>query len=594
MFQQQCLIAQPCACANAPRVKHSTPKPAGPRTFDELHSALSNAITNDIIVLTQNITEPAGYNWVPVQIKDNVTIRGNYHSVGLPNDQARQLGAPLLGDGSSAISGLTVENLSVYVHMPDAPATYPAKPIGAFARAVVNSTFTNCAAYGLISQVGDKIGGLVGSATGTTAFTNCANSAAVTGKEYVGGIVGYAVGTPILKGCANSARIDGTNRTGGIAGLTTNANITNCSNSGSVSTSAARAAGIVSETDNCLVSGCLNSGEISGGGDIAGIVSVAVNGTPPQHTTIVSCKNTGNIYTKQTTVAVYFGGIVANLGDNNVVNRCINTGSINDPDVWQCDLCHIVGGIVGSAEGGSRVIDSINEGDVYSGADTSGSASVGGIVGVVPQHQNRVYITGNKNKGSVTGGGSNAGGIVGVSVNNVTISNNIVSGKNVKITGSANVGGIVGSVQKESADPVAAIVANNRIGDLSLITTAGGTTAHVHRIIGDYNPTDVNYWLLVETNYAEPKVVLTGDNTTLPVYDFNAKVSPPGIGITYNNAAVANNDPDLGANRLNGANRELPQPRTNSCIPVMDVCCRSTQAKANCQKLNINCICFNR
>ena len=279
----------------------------------------------------------------------------------------------------------------------------------------VTSTYATPTTYST-SEVGTRIGGLVGQLQFSSALSDCGNYCSVTNDEgqQVGGIVGRLTSST-LDGCTNAASITATatptvdsgSSLGGIAGYCSSSTISNCQNTAdgimtgysftggivgclvnwvtiescvnyaAISTKSSRAGGIVGGGyveggGYNTMSGCVNHGAITSdilyAGGIAGTYAGGSNSTS-------QCYNTGAITAKK-----YAGGIVgfsSSTGD--AISECFNVGTIeatgelpeDEDDTSTYYGC--AGGIGGVAYG------SIS--NCYNASNVSGAAYVGGIVG---------------------------------------------------------------------------------------------------------------------------------------------------------------------------------------------------------------------
>lgn len=565
--------------------KNSSPRfpPTGPRTFPQLHDALASAQTGDTITLTQDIDQPANYLWTSVQLQPGVTIKGNGFRIGSPDDEARQISAPLLDGFSEAIRGVTVDDLHLYVNITDIAGDH----VGAFARrtdsytipspgaGTIRSTFKNCTASGLIYQLENYVGGLVGRADNTT-FKCCNNSADITGMQRVGGIAGYIAAGTTVACCTNSGAIrsivytkDANCELGGIVGYslgaeTINCVISNCINNGRVSSRNAHVGGIAGYIRYTKILNCTNSAAITGGGDsMAGIV-----GNANVYCLIAKCVNNGNICNNPLTGTViptnilHVAGIAGWLDANGQITRCTNNGVIGkNEEGATCESAGHSGGIVGHIGSNCQILENINNGDVYGGAHLGGIAGHADIV-------TRSFLTGNVNTASVICTSSRVGGIVGWAYGNVTISTNTVNNRSAEIKGTQYVAGIVGLVGSGDPRNGQTVISNNQVLIGSVTATNAGTSAGVRRIVGRYikdNSAGAHSTILLLNNYAASFVKLKGNNTALDSVERDDYIAGTN-GIAYDNEAVKpDTDPDYGLNRLNGFNKVFPSPPSGGC-----------------------------
>ena len=585
---QPCDFVQQTKPLDATQLRSDAPRmmDVGPRTFADLHDALMSAAPGDVIDLTRDIVGPANYRWVPVQLAPHVTIRGNGFSIGMPYDESRQLSMPLLDGSEAPIEGVTIDNLSIFVNITDITGDYA----GAFARKVTSSNnpdgtvkrsiFTKCTAVGLIYQLEGYVGGLVGFARNTT-FRYCHNGVNVTGAQYVGGIVGYAEGTlsapvgaspsvyAVFTNCSNTGYIRSSVRTsllaqiGGIVGSIVNGRISRCINRGAIISQSRLAGGLVGEAVSAIISGSTNKGTVQGNIEgIGGIAGVIAAGLEPSM--IRSTENLGDVLLSGSDT-VNIGGIVGALRDNCQVKECRNTAIVAKlADMKECNNCRNVGGIAGIIGSNAQIVDCVNNGDVF------GAAFVGGILGYGAV-ENRSFVTGNLQtsnvKGALTDPNGNVGGLVGLAYANITISNNTVDNKKAIISGSKNVGGVVGYVGFDAPTVDTSIngqtVITNNVVRGSSISGSDASCVGVRRIVGRYDEVVSNgcrATILLLNNFAAPTIRLRGDNTGLLSVERAQVIGAVVFGSVFDNVVVPDDgtDGDYGANRLQGVNRGFP------------------------------------
>ena len=325
---------------------------------------------------------------------------------------------------------------------------------------------------------GSNVGALAGSVQGGAQISNITNSASVTGSSNVGGLIGSA-GKSEFKNLVNTGTVAGTaegaeNNAGGLIGSLTGGTLSGTSyNLGGVTGSGANVGGLVGKASDAALGGeddfIYNRLNVSGLYNVGGIVGSMTN------TTVQNAENSGNVTaTGRTTEAYKYhsakwkqnskdsikeetvnianaGGIagtasggskisdVQNSGDvssgidtkdnggytfytagnvGGIVGRAEDT-NITDATNTENDVrgAHNVGGIAGTASGGSKISDVQNSGDVSSGIDTKDNGgytfytagNVGGIVGRAED----TNITDATNTENDVRGAHNVGGIAG-------------------------------------------------------------------------------------------------------------------------------------------------------------------------------------
>lgn len=166
-----------------------------------------------------------------------------------------------------------------------------------------SATIRNVITAGTVTAAGNRmyVAALVGQAENNTLIENCGNEAAVTcGGTPVGGLVGSAAGTTTIRGCYNWGVVDGTatsnKAVGGIAGEV-------------------KAAG-------CKVENCYNWGSITGGsGTMYGVGGII--GKVSAKATVTNVYNAGTItnrYTLYGNQDKYATAIIGNVSSTNAQN----------------------------------------------------------------------------------------------------------------------------------------------------------------------------------------------------------------------------------------------------------------------------------
>lgn len=250
----------------------------------------------------------------------NLTVAGSVETSTTSSAYA----AGIVGYGNP----VTMENCTNRVTVNVTQKGYAA---GVVAYAGTGSTIKGCTNQGNISGVGDCVGGILATGTGTTVISRCINSGEIisTGKP---GSYNYSVG--------------------GIAGSLSSSTVELCGNTGTVTSTLKRTAGIVGSFGGTMTK-CFNSGSITGIYASGGIVG----GFAAKNASVTDCYNTGSILCNAPTAqykdsnAKGVGGIVGNPGSTsnkgNVVTNCYNAGTITNADAATTDIT--VGGVIGSS-----------------------------------------------------------------------------------------------------------------------------------------------------------------------------------------------------------------------------------------------------
>lgn len=240
------------------------------------------------------------------------------------------------------------------------------------------------------SFIGEYVGALGVSITGSLAVKNVTNKAFVNGSADVGGFIGgikeVKQETVVsFENCTNDGSVVASSKyLGGFVGYigqctSINMAFSNCTNNVFVSGDKSGAGGFLgsvwgNKNMTMTLSHCTNNGNTTvNGGGVGGFVSSIVNNE------IISvvfsdCINNGNVMSDHS----YQGGFVAIISSNTnmtmMISRCVNNGIITGGDSFS-------GGFVGSISGRKNttvtISNSINNGNV------TGSSNVGGLVGQV-------------------------------------------------------------------------------------------------------------------------------------------------------------------------------------------------------------------
>ena len=258
------------------------------------------------------------------------------------------------------------------------------------------------------------------------------NISATNAVEFNGSVVAANYGN--VTNCKSSVKlsVNSTSTTsdiGGIVGFhSVHGAITNCEFDGVIDSNLQRIGGIVGRSKGDI-NNCVNNSSIEGTRTVGGIVG-HVDGSG----TISNCKNLQAI----SGTTLYVGGIVGYLNAGSVI-ECENRGLIS------AETAYHVGGIAGTAVTGGTITKSNNYGTVdAAGSQTSGSwGGVAGIAGTVLTNCTIEYCG---NYGNVTGT-FNVGGIVGYSQGSkqstASYITNCINNEGAVITVNDNSGGCI-------------------------------------------------------------------------------------------------------------------------------------------------------
>jgi len=438
------------------------------------------------VILSDNIDVSGIGSWTPAGNQENPfmgTFNGNGKTVsgliiGTASNPINSDYQGFFGYNAGSVSNLRVEG-EIY-----STGRYIGGVVGYSAGTLNGLTFVGkVAATGDLS---DFVGGVVGYSTGAIGasaglvFGNISEltdnkvtnpSSIVTGHDYVGGIAGYSTGA--VNSSKNYGEVTGASRAGGVAGGAVST-VTANTNYAPVNVSGDYAGGIVGHhSEDAAVSSNINYGDVKSDGSYAGGILGAIRGT----TAAANNTNNGDV----TASGDYAGGIAGSASnkdaDTGATGAAITT-SVNNGVIIGRDY---VGGIVGLYRSTLALHTASNNGVV------SGGSYVGGIAGAAygPLGNNSL-ATNVKNTASVTGKGNYIGGLggylksVAASVRTVSYGYNIASvngsetssyvggimgrgdgaveytyaageSGTITVTGGANVGGLVGYIDKNIA-----------------------------------------------------------------------------------------------------------------------------------------------
>lgn len=366
-----------------------------------------------------------------------------------------------------------------------------------------NSTLTNLINTGTIGAAtgaGNRIGGLVGNLQDSSLCGNSYNLGAVTSVGHdVGGLVGHAYDATIGDGTNlvyNRLDVTGAYNVGGIVGnMEANSTVKNAENSGTVlatwydTGTYKYHAGTDNTTDSVIKN--VNVA------NVGGIVGISSNST------ITNVENSGDVSTETIGDSgdnshIYragnVGGVVGSAVNTNITNATNKENSVRG--------AHNVGGIAGYFSGEGTINKGINDGGdiMATGARYNGQfitemvrangqgnedfiiGNIGGIVGYMDG--DGVYVTGSANRGTVH-------------------TYNEFTGTVPKYAKAANVGGIVGKIDRERKNTLngikdnkekAAVKDSYNTGDILGYTGVGGVIGMMYNgaVTASYNLGTVN------------------------------------------------------------------------------------------------------
>lgn len=382
---------------------------------------------------------------------------------------------------------------------------------------------------------GNNVGGIVGSANGATKISDILNTGDIKGFANIGGVVGSITGTAgdhaAVTGAENIGRVQGVDKEsittpendyshniGGIAGSAQYADISKVENNLKVE-GGYNVGGIVGSGENVNISDAVNTQDVTATGYTEGkyIYTTEVDGTQSR-TIKVNVANVGgiagnisgassltdvtndggNIATALTTSNTYgdyyHAGNVGGIVGSAVGNDADNTVTITNAENKENTIfgAHNIGGVAGYLENGKITLSSNNGGEITgTGARTSEADSVAPD-DIKDYEDNFAYesIRFRNNESFLIG---NMGGIVGYmygdnafvsqSGNRGNVHSQLFTGEAPLTAKAANVGGIVGKINRDATSVLNDIIANestaavydcyNR-GDIQGYTGVGG------------------------------------------------------------------------------------------------------------------------
>lgn len=398
-----------------------------------------------------NDIDMTGINFAPVGKSETYFFEGNVSGVTSIEDTSQQ---------NRFISNLTVnlastDNVGLFGYV---RKTGTEKPY--IKHIVLNNS---CSFVGK-----SNVGSIAGWAQDAI-IQNCINNATVEGKgENAGGIVGKNFGTE-TSNCENHGTVKGVKNVGGIAGMLDWGVISNVQNSATVEASGENCGGIVGYMISySTLKDVTNNAQVQGKDKTGGVLGYYIKNTAHSVQPIYKLTNT-----KPVVGSSNVGGIIGCVaGDltfdgNNENQKCtmsgasvkgtFNVGGLvgSVEEGWTVTLKnftnnakviggYVVGGLVGLLRGSIK--NSVNNADITSEYNKAGTPSglsigayVGGLVGVAYGAISHCY-----NSGNISASGDNSdflGGIVGYTNANVAYCTSL---ENSIISGSNQVGGIVG------------------------------------------------------------------------------------------------------------------------------------------------------
>lgn len=381
---------------------------------------------------------------------------------------------------------------------------------------------------------GNNVGGIVGSANGATKISDILNTGDIKGFTNVGGVVGSVSGTNattrvVISDAENLGRVQGVDKEnittpendyshniGGIAGSAQYADISKVENNLKVE-GGYNVGGILGSGENVNISDAVNTQDVTATGfkeedysyttevggkksktikvNVANVGGIAGNISGASSLNDVT-NDGGNIATALTTNSTYgdyyHAGNVGGIVGSAVGNDADNTVTITNAENKENTIfgAHNIGGVAGYLENGKITLSSNNGGEITgTGARTSENDSSGDIKDYkdnfayesIRFRNNESFLIGNM--GGIVGYMYGDNAFVSQSGNRGNVHSQLFTGEAPLTAKAANVGGIVGKINRDATSVLNDIIANestaavydcyNR-GDIQGYTGVGG------------------------------------------------------------------------------------------------------------------------
>lgn len=358
---------------------------------------------------------------------------------------------------------------------------------------------------------GNNVGGIVGSATGATKISDILNTGDIKGFANVGGVAGSLEGTEnvdvVISDAENLGRVQGVDKEniitpendyshniGGIAGSAQYADISKVENNLKVE-GGYNVGGIVGSGENVNISDAVNTQDVTATGfkeegysyttevggkqsktiivNVANVGGIAGNISGASSLTDVT-NDGGNIATALTTNNTYgdyyHAGNVGGIVGSAVGNDANNTVTITNAENKENTIfgAHNIGGVAGYLENGKITLSSNNGGEITgTGARTSENDSSGDIKDYkdnfayesIRFRNNESFLIGNM--GGIVGYMYGDNAFVSQSGNRGNVHSQLFTGEAPLTAKAANVGGIVGKIDRTSTKSRNELVKNN-------------------------------------------------------------------------------------------------------------------------------------
>ena len=387
-----------------------------------------------------------------------------------------------------------------------------------------NSHFTNLVNTGTVHSNGENnvsvsnAGGLIGYMYNGILDGNSYNLGDVSGtKANVGGLVGHAENSTIGDDknlVYNRLDVEGAYNVGGIVGNMEGTTVQNAENSGNVTATGYDNNGTytyhTAETDlNNIPNGTLTNGIVTAKVNVANVGGIAgkADDTADKNSVIENVTNSGNVssssdkesqkftsgktYEYEYYTAGNVGGIVGSAVDTNITNATNRENEVRG--------AHNVGGVAGYFGGSGKITTGINDGgDIMATGARNASGFVKETVRPVEGGADESFIIGNI--GGIVGYLDGDDVFVTASGNRGTVHTQDIAEANkdevLNISKAANVGGVVGKIDRDNTDTItkntienAAVSNSYNTGDVRGYTGVGGVVGMMYNgeVAGSYN-----------------------------------------------------------------------------------------------------------
>ena len=479
------------------------------------------------------VFDGAGHNIYNIVISGDEQYCGFFSTISADEKTLRVKDLTLGRDGD--LSMLCVESEA---------CDYAAPLSGRIKNTIVKNITNNIPVlYNAVRSGTPVFAGIVGRSLENSEIVSCTNNAEIkcfssSGAMYFGGIIGTMYSNTTVSNCYNYGRIardvtsadTGVNVFGGIAGRTGN------------------------DTDGNVITGCINYGTVETTanvkasqiyfGGIVGMDGTATATATEKNLTVYACSNEGTINGFNQSAASFAaaGGIIGRMSNANLIQNCINLGTINKTGNHSIEGCY--GGIAGmtsSEEGLVKDCTNGTSGNPAKGAvtdqvqTTSKNQRIGGIVGYAQRGSFESCINYALVSSLSEIGKMYVGGIAG----------NCTLGKvrkcenygDVTVNGSGSprsAGGLIGLQNGSSND--------NLTGEGCVVKcrVSSGDTVNAGIVVGRFSNSVTTVW----GTSASPIKVKSGcsvNNTNVTASNYGSLLAGSAYGITASGVASGNN-----------------------------------------------------